>query len=60
MTIKKVGYKMPNSMAGVMGAGNMEIGGIPIDPKMFIIGVIFFIIIINVFNIIINYFIMPQ
>lgn len=56
MAMKKVGYSMPSSMAGIMSAGKSEIGGIPIDPKMLLIAVLIFILLINVVNIVLTYF----
>ncbi|MCC7570041.1 hypothetical protein KO465_01695 [Candidatus Micrarchaeota archaeon] len=56
MSVKKVGYKMPRSMAGVMGSGETETGGIPIDPKWFLIVVLGLIILINIVNLYISYF----
>lgn len=58
MAIKKVGYKLPRSMAGVLGTGAMEMGGIPLDPKIFIIGVVVLIVLINLINILLTYFLL--
>ena len=56
MSIKRVGYKMPRSMAGISSTGDVEMGGLPIDPKTFLLIVIILIIIINLANIMLNYF----
>ncbi len=51
MSWKKQKIAMPTTMAGILGFNpNDEIGGIKVEPKTFVIGVIVFIVLIKILS----------
>ena len=50
MAIRRVGYTMPMSGAGIMSAGKTGIGGIKVSPKSILVASVIFILLVLIFG----------